>query len=187
MFAFFRFREMICGMELLLILLSSYTIISRCTDGWDAVVVIDEEESRPLTSSERKKYRSLAMASSNKILKDWKTTTNKNHRAITEMKGLELKLKLYLQHEESLEQTERTRKAKENENTISSSPPSKPGGRSGRKSLDNKDNKRPIKQDRILTINEILGYTWHNPNFSEGEVRLVVVIISCCCCLLSEV
>eukprot|EP01084_Bolivina_argentea_P232339 391607_1 len=139
--------------------------MSRCTDGWDAVVVIDEEKSRPLTSSERKKYRSLAIVSSNQILKDWKTTMNKNHQAITEMKGLELKLKLYLQREESLEQTERIRKAKENENTIPSSPPSKPGRR--RKSLGNKGKKQPIEQGRVLTMDEILGYTWHNPNFSE--------------------
>ncbi len=172
---------MINRKELLLLLLCSYnSIMSRCTDVCDAVIgsSINEEKSGQalLTSLERDKYRSMAIASSNKILQDWKNAMNKRSQAIAKMKDLELMLRLYLQHEESLEKSERIRKAKGNDNGITS----KPGGAGRRKfsSDGSKGNKQqPPHQDGILTMDEMLGYTWHNPNFSEGEVRSVIAIL----------
>ncbi len=176
---FFRFREMICRVELLLIFLSSFTVMSHCRDGRHAAVI--DEEPRPTTASESIKLQSLAIASSGKIVKTQKAAMDRNHHAIVEMKQLELKLKVYLQQEERLERSERIRKAKENGHIIPPSSPRTPGRR--RSSDNGRKDRLPTERDQAWTVNEILGYTWHNPNFSEGEVRLV---ISCCCRLLGS-
>ncbi len=175
-----RIWEMICRVELLLILLCSFTVMSHCRDGWHASVI--DEEPRPITASETMKLQSLETASSRKLLKKMKAKMNRNRQAIMEMKQLELKLKVYLQQEERSEQSERKRKAKENGHII---PPSSPHIPVRRMASDNNGRKGrlPTERDQAWTVDEILSYTWHNPNFSEGEVRLA---IRCCCRLLSS-
>ncbi len=191
---FFTFRKMICRVvELLLVLLllSSFTVTSRCKDGRQHTVTIIEDEEResfPLTASESQKLRNLAIVSSAKVRRKWKEEVNRSRQVIAEMKQLEIKLKLYLQHEEHLERMIRIKKAKENGHIIPSFHPQIPGrkssadnGRKGSNGLHNENDPRSS-----FTIDDVLSYTWHNPNFGEeeGEMRLDNTSY---CCLLGEI